>query len=89
MLRSLAFAGLQRVGKVVASVLNRMLEAAQPGMTTRELDTLGERWLAEHGARSAPRLTYGFPGSTCISIEKKRLMGFRAIASFNLARPSS
>lgn len=49
-------------------VLREMLAAGEPGMTTRELDSLGERLLARHGARSAPRLTHGFPGSTCTSI---------------------
>lgn len=63
--------GLHRVGQVVALVLQRMLGAARPGITTRELDQFGERLLAEHGARSAPRLTYGFPGATCISINEQ------------------
>ena len=59
---------LKRVGKIVSSVLHEMLDAAEPGMTTRELDALGEQLLEKHGARSAPKLTYNFPGSTCISI---------------------
>ena len=66
---------LQRIGRIVSSVLHRMLDAAEPGMTTRELDTLGARWLAEHGARSAPQLTYDFPGATCISINEEAAHG--------------
>ncbi|MGZ5271897.1 MAG: M24 family metallopeptidase, partial [Ramlibacter sp.] len=66
---------LQRVGRVVSLVLQRMLDAARPGMTTRELDRLGARLLAEHGARSAPQLTYGFPGATCISINEEAVHG--------------
>ncbi len=68
-------AGLQRVGRVVALVLHRMLQAARPGMSTRELDQLGEQLLAAHGARSAPRLTYNFPGATCISINEEAAHG--------------
>ena len=68
-------AGLQRIGRVVSLVLQRMLDAAEPGMTTGELDQLGERWLEEHGARSAPRLTYDFPGATCISINEEAAHG--------------
>jgi hypothetical protein len=49
--------GRDRVGRVVASVPERMLDALEPGMTTAELDALGDAWLPEHGARSAPRLT--------------------------------
>lgn len=66
---------LKRIGKVVSCVLQQMLDAAEPGMTTRELDSLGEQLLERHGARSAPRLTYGFPGATCISINEEAAHG--------------
>ncbi len=66
---------LKRIGKIVSYVLQRMLDAAEPGMTTLELDALGERLLASHGARSAPRLAYNFPGSTCISINEEAAHG--------------
>lgn len=62
---------LRKVGRVVARCLQTMLEAARPGMSTLELDELGARFLEKHGARSAPRLTYDFPGSTCISINEE------------------
>lgn len=68
-------AALQRIGRIVSCVLHEMLEAAEPGMTTRELDALGEQLLGRHGARSAPRLTYGFPGATCISINEEAARG--------------
>lgn len=66
---------LQRIGKIVSFVLQEMLDAAEPGMTTRELDALGEQLLAKHGARSAPKLTYNFPGSTCISLNEEAAHG--------------
>lgn len=62
---------LEKVGRIVSMTLNRMLAAAEPGMTTRELDRLGGRLLEDEGARSAPRLAYGFPGFTCISINEE------------------
>lgn len=61
-------AALQDIGKIVAQVLQRMGEALEPGMTTRELDALGLQWLTEAGARSAPQVMYKFPGATCISV---------------------
>lgn len=67
--------GLQRVGRIVAVVLDTMLNAAEPGMTTRELDAIGERLLARGGARPAPRITYGFPGATCISLNEEAAHG--------------
>src|SRR6185312_9448287 len=60
--------GLKRAGHVVSDVLRRMAHATEPGMTSAELDALGAKWLAEADAESAPRLTYGFPGATCISV---------------------
>ena len=68
-------AALQRIGKIVSSVLQEMLDAAEPGMTTRELDALGAQLLDRHGARSAPMLTYNFPGATCISINEEAAHG--------------
>ncbi|WP_400191778.1 type I methionyl aminopeptidase [Hymenobacter sp. B81] len=63
--------GLQQISAAVASTLRLMREYAQPGMSTLELDEYGGRLLAELGARSAPRLTYGFPGWTCISVNQE------------------
>lgn len=68
-------AGLRRVGSVVAGILQQMLAALEPGMTTAELDALGARLLASHGARSAPQLDFGFPGATCISVNEEAAHG--------------
>lgn len=67
--------GLKRIGRVVSLVLQRMHDAAVPGMTTRELDQIGNQLLSQHGARSAPKLTYDFPGATCISINEQAAHG--------------
>ena len=67
--------GLKRVGRVVSKVLKDMLDAIEPGMTTGELDVLGARLLESHGARSAPRITYNFPGATCISVNEEAAHG--------------
>lgn len=44
-------------------------------MTTREIDELGGEFLAAHGAQSAPKLTYKFPGYTCISVNEEAAHG--------------
>ncbi|HEX2816828.1 MAG TPA: M24 family metallopeptidase, partial [Phenylobacterium sp.] len=59
---------LKLAGRLVANTLKAMGEALEPGITTHELDGIGRRLLEEAGARSAPELTYGFPGATCISV---------------------
>ena len=60
--------GLKAIGRIVANTLQVMARAMEPGMTTRDLDAIGRRHLEAEGARSAPELTYGFPGATCISV---------------------
>lgn len=60
--------GLRKIGRIVADCLQVMGNSLEPGMTTIELDSIGEKYLAKHGANSAPRITYKFPGATCISV---------------------
>lgn len=60
--------GLKAIGRIVAQALEAMRAAAEPGMTTAELDAVGARLLETEGARSAPMLAYNFPGATCISV---------------------
>ena len=67
--------GLLKTGRVVSMVLKRMLDALERGMTTAELDEFGRILLDSFGARSAPRITYNFPGTTCISINEEAAHG--------------
>jgi len=60
--------GLQAIGKICAAALRKMMAAAKPGVTTRELDELGRQYLESQGAQSAPQAMYQFPGTTCISV---------------------
>ncbi|MGG1660833.1 type I methionyl aminopeptidase [Brevibacillus sp. NRS-1366] len=59
---------LKRIGKIVAEAREAMIKAVRSGVTTKELDQIGQEILARHGAKSAPKLEYNFPGYTCISI---------------------
>jgi len=59
---------LRKVGALVARTMNAMAALLQPGVTTAELDRFGREMLEREGARSAPEVTYGFPGATCISV---------------------
>jgi methionyl aminopeptidase len=59
---------LRAIGSLVARTLAAMGKALEPGMTTRELDDIGRGLLEKEGARSAPEVTYNFPGATCISV---------------------
>ncbi len=66
---------LRRIGKIVARCLQYMHSKLEPGITTGELDTIGGEYLSKHGARSAPQLTYNFPGFTCISVNEEAAHG--------------
>jgi len=63
--------GMQKISDAVGLTLKHMREYAQPGMTTKQLDDYGGQLLQELGANSAPRLTYNFPGWTCISVNQE------------------
>ena len=58
--------GMQKASEAVAYTLNEMRNFAKAGISTKELDNFGGKILDEMGAKSAPFLTYGFPGYTCI-----------------------
>lgn len=68
-------AGLRRVGRAVAEARDAMISTVEPGMSTGDLDAVGRQVLRAHGARSAPRVAYGFPGSTCISVNNEAAHG--------------
>ena len=67
--------GMQEIGRLVGLALREMQQAAQPEMTTAELDNIGASFLRKHGARSAPQFTYDFPGFNCISINEQIVHG--------------
>lgn len=63
--------GMQKASEAVAITLREMSKYVKPGISTKELDEYGAQILADLGAKSAPYLTYGFPGWTCISVGKE------------------
>ncbi len=69
------FQGLQAAGRLVRRVFTRMKAAAQPGITTAELDNLAKAEFSRVGARSAPAMYYDFPGATCISVNEQAAHG--------------
>ena len=60
--------GMKKASEAVAYTLKEMRDFARPGISTKELDDYGRQILNDLGAKSAPYLTYGFPGWTCISV---------------------
>lgn len=61
--------------QIVAETLMKVKEAAQPGITTRELDKIAENALIEMGATPAFKGYRGFPCSLCTSINESVVHG--------------
>lgn len=68
-------AGMTRVGRLVGEAIEAMKAAVRTGMTTAELDAVGADYLRRRGARSAPQLTYNFPGFNLISVNEQIVHG--------------
>lgn len=73
--------GMKKASEAVACTLKEMRNYAQPGMTTKQLDDFGAKVLSDFGAKSAPYLTYGFPGWTCISVNNEFCHGIPSDSS--------
>jgi methionyl aminopeptidase len=68
-------AGMRAAGALVAQALREMRSVVEPGMSTEQLDDIGATFLRRRGARSAPQLTYDFPGFNCISVNDEVVHG--------------
>ena len=66
---------LKAAGRVVADAIRAMRQQTRPGISTQQLDEIGARVFARAGARSGPRLDYGFPGTNCISVNDEAVHG--------------
>lgn len=62
---------LKDIGRICAAAVQTMAGALEPGITTKELDDIGRRFLEDNGAQSAPEVCYQFPGATCISVNEE------------------
>jgi methionyl aminopeptidase len=67
--------GLRDVGRVTRLTLDALERHVRIGVSTAELDAVAAAVLAAHGARSAPALVYGFPGTVLISVNDEIVHG--------------
>lgn len=66
---------LKEVGRIVRLALEAMGASVRAGITTGELEKIAGRVMRENGARSAPRMVYGFPGDVLISLNDEAVHG--------------
>ena len=67
--------GLREVARVTRLTLDALEAGVGAGVTTATLDRIAAALLAREGARSAPALEYGFPGSVLISVNEEIVHG--------------
>lgn len=67
---------MARGGAILRATLLKMRDAVKPGISTMEIDAIGEAFIRSHaGAEPAFKGLYGFPGSVCISINEEIVHG--------------
>jgi methionyl aminopeptidase len=63
------------VGRITRVTLDALEGRVRAGVTTGELDAVAAAIFSRHGARSAPALEYGFPGTVLISVNDEVVHG--------------
>lgn len=58
---------MARAGKIVRGCLEMLAKHVEPGVTTKELDRLAEKYIRAHGGIPTFKGYRGFPGSICAS----------------------
>ncbi len=66
---------LRTAGLAVAKTLNYLQQNVTSGMTLLEVDTMGEKFLRDLGARPAFKGLYGFPNAVCTSLNEVIIHG--------------
>lgn len=61
---------IRRAARLARKVLEFGLKAAQPGVTTDEIDKLCHAEMIKHGAYPSPLNYFGFPKSICTSVNE-------------------
>ena len=80
---------LKAIGGICALARDRMADALRPGMTTLELDAVGVKVLDEHGAQSAPIVTYVIRAPPASRSTRRSRTASRATASSRRAISST
>jgi methionyl aminopeptidase len=66
---------LRAAGRIVFGALEELTKAVRPGITTAELDKIGEMYIRDNGAEPAFLGYQGFPASVCVSIDDEVVHG--------------
>ena len=66
---------MRKAGEIVGKTLDLLKAAAEPGMTTRDLDRIAFKKIISHGASPTFKGYRGFPATICSSINEEIVHG--------------
>ena len=66
---------MRQAGKILASVHEELGKAIRPGMTTLDIDRLGEKLIRGHGCIPSFKNYNGYPASICLSVNDEVVHG--------------
>ncbi len=70
---------MREAGRLTALVLEKMKEAVEVGITTKELDLVAENFIRRHGGIPSFKGYRGFPASICASINNEVVHGIPSL----------
>lgn len=66
---------MREAGRIVALTHQELQKYLEPGITTKELDAIAEKFIRQNGATPSFKGYGGFPGSICISVNEELVHG--------------
>ena len=66
---------MREAGKILAKVHEQLGKELKPGMTTLEIDRLGEEMIRSYGCEPSFKNYCGYPASVCVSIDEEVVHG--------------
>ena len=66
---------MRKAGEILAQVHEELHAAVHPGMSTMDIDKLGERLIRSHGCIPSFKNYNGYPASICVSVNDESVHG--------------
>jgi methionyl aminopeptidase len=66
---------MRKAGRLVALTLQEVVAAVKPGVTTKELDRIAEKFIRSYGGEPAFKGYNGYPATLCVSVDDQVVHG--------------
>lgn len=66
---------MREAGKILADVYEKLIEQVKPGMSTFEIDQIGEKLIRSYGCIPACKGYEGYPAAFCVSVNNQVVHG--------------